>query len=195
MAVEPLMGHTQWYVCQVTLNSTSFKPYYALACILAGGYSGEPFSPIIEGRAKNTDASFLQLGDWQIWESKTSYGETENHSIQSQGLHPSDVFQGRVLSARGKDEMNTSHRSKNTRWLSHGVWAQVLFFFFFFLPCSPFVGISGVSKKIFQNPIVREDSVLALLLFKFPSEKRGVLLFQMTSASLTFELITVAICV
>lgn len=60
------MGHTQWYVCQVTLNSTSFKPYYALACFLAEGYSGEPFSPIIEGRAKNTDASFLQLGDWQI---------------------------------------------------------------------------------------------------------------------------------
>lgn len=121
MAVEPLMGHTQWYICQVTLNSTSFKPYYALACILAGGCSGEPFSPIIEGRAKNTDVSFPHLGDWQIWESKASYGETKNHSIQSQGLHPSDMFQGSVLSARGKDGMDTSHRSKNTRWLSHSV--------------------------------------------------------------------------
>lgn len=77
MAVEPLMGHTQWYMCQVTLNSTFFKPSYAVACILAGGYSGKPISPIIEGRAKNTDVSFLQLGDWQICESKTSYGATK----------------------------------------------------------------------------------------------------------------------
>lgn len=48
------------------------QPHNALARILARGYSDELFTPIMEGRAKNPDIGFLQLGGQHIWESEVS---------------------------------------------------------------------------------------------------------------------------